>query len=183
MAAGANRKSRRGPKVDVPVERSSGNVFEDLGLPDSSERLVKSEISSRISAIIERRGLTQSQAASLLDVSQADVSDLVRGKLKGFSTERLFRFLNALGQDIEIVILERRPSAARLGSLRVLDRPLRANVATSRSRRSRRLWPKGHGIGRPSGRTSGYVILPALMLLALAVWPTGSRRVRKDGIG
>ena len=135
MAAGANRKSRKATKAEIPVERSSGNVFEDLGLPDSSDRLIKSEIASRISAIIEKRGLTQSQAAELLGVTQADVSDLVRGKLKGFSTERLFRFLNALGQDVEIVILDRRRSTARLGSLRVLDRHPRSAVAGSRSRR------------------------------------------------
>ena len=135
MRAGADRKSRRPAKSGIGVERSSGNVFEDLGLPNSSERLVKSEIVSRISAVIEKRGLTQAKAAGLLGVSQADVSDLVRGKLKGFSTERLFRLLNALGQDVEIVIRERRRSPARHGSLRVVDPTPRAAVGGPRSRR------------------------------------------------
>ena len=117
------------------MRRSSGNVFEDLGVPESPEALAKSEIAARITGVIEKRGLTQSKAAKLLTVSQADVSDLVRGKLKGFSTERLFRFLNALGQDVEIVILERRRSSARPGSLRVVDEHPRAVVGASRSRR------------------------------------------------
>jgi predicted XRE-type DNA-binding protein len=117
------------------VHESSGNVFEDLSVPESAEALAKAEIAARIAATIEKRGLTQVKAASLLDASQADVSDLVRGKLRGFSTERLFRFLNALGQDVEIVILERRRSAARAGSLRVLDEHPRAAVTGSRSRR------------------------------------------------
>jgi predicted XRE-type DNA-binding protein len=122
-------------KAEILVEPSSGNVFEDLGLPESSERVVKSEIASRISAIIHKRGLTQSKAAAVLDVSQADVSDLVRGKLKGFSTERLFRFLNALGQDIEIVILQRRRrSPSHHGTLRVVDEHPRAAVAGGRRR-------------------------------------------------
>jgi len=95
-------------------------VFEDLGLPESAERLVKFEIAARISSIIERRGLTQVQAAKVLDVDQADVSDLVRGKLAGFSTDRLFRFLNALGQDVDIV-MPRRLHARRAGHLRVVD--------------------------------------------------------------
>lgn len=135
MATGTSRESKRTVKAETPVEPSSGNVFEDLGLPESSERLVKSEIASRISTIIQKRGLTQSKAAAVLEVSQADVSDLVRGKLKGFSTERLLRFLNALGQDVEIVILQRRRrSPSHHGSLRVVDEPPRAAVAGGRRR-------------------------------------------------
>ena len=91
MSTGANRERGRGAKAEIPVERSSGNVFEDLGLPESGERQVKSEIAARIADILERRSLTQLEAARLLSVSQADVSDLVRGKLAGFSTDRLFR--------------------------------------------------------------------------------------------
>ncbi|HEY2954774.1 MAG TPA: helix-turn-helix transcriptional regulator [Candidatus Eisenbacteria bacterium] len=119
MRAGANRESKRTVKAKIPVERSSGNVFEDLALPESAERLAKSEISARIASIIERRGLTQVQAARVLGVDQADVSDLTRGKLSGFSTDRLLRFLTALGQDVDIVI-PRRVHAHRAGHLRVV---------------------------------------------------------------
>jgi len=108
-------------------------VFEDLGLPESAERLVKSEIAARISSIIERRDLTQVQAAKILAVDQADVSDLVRGKLAGFSTERLFRFLNALGQDVDIV-MPRRLHARRAGHLRVVDEHREAAAGGSRGR-------------------------------------------------
>jgi predicted XRE-type DNA-binding protein len=120
----------------IPVRRSSGNVFEDLGVHESAEALAKSEIAARIAAVIDNRGLTQAGAARLLEVSQADVSDLVRGKLRGFSTERLFRFLNALGQDVEIVILERHRSTTRRGSLRVLNRSPHSAPVGSRSKRA-----------------------------------------------
>jgi predicted XRE-type DNA-binding protein len=133
MSNEASRESKKA-RSSISVRESSGNVFADLGVPESAEALAKAEIAARIAAVVERRGLTQAKAASLLDVSQADVSDLVRGKLKGFSTERLFRFLNALGQDVEIVILQRRRSA-RHGSVRVVDEHPRAAVAGSRSRR------------------------------------------------
>lgn len=89
-------------KAGILVERSSGNVFEDLGLPERAEQLAKPEIAARISSIIGRRGLTQIQAAKVLGVNQTDVSDLTRGKLSGFSTDRLFRFLTALGQGIKL---------------------------------------------------------------------------------
>jgi hypothetical protein len=54
------------------------------------------------------RKLTQARAAAVLGINQPKVSVLVRGKLDGFSTNRLFRFLNALGQDVEIVVRPRR---------------------------------------------------------------------------
>jgi len=47
-------------------------------------------------------------AAAVLGIDQPKVSALVRGKLEGFSTDRLFRFLNALGQVVEIVVRPRR---------------------------------------------------------------------------
>lgn len=106
-------------KKSIPVRKNSGNVFADLGVPESAEALAKAELALGIAQAIEKRGLTQAKAAALLSVSQADVSDLVRGKLKGFSTDRLIRFLNALGNDVEVVISERRRSAARTGSFRV----------------------------------------------------------------
>jgi predicted XRE-type DNA-binding protein len=134
MRAGASRESRRTGKAEIPVERSSGNVFEDLGIPESAERLAKSEIAARISTIMERRGLTQVQAAKVLGVDQADVSDLTRGKLSGFSTDRLFRFLTALGQDVDIII-SKRLHAHRAGHLRVVDEHREAAAGGMRSRR------------------------------------------------
>lgn len=89
---------------DMTVTESSGNVFADLGLPDAEERLFKAQIASRICDIIRERGLLQEQAAEILGINQPKVSALTRGRLDGFSTDRLFHFLNALDQDIEIVI-------------------------------------------------------------------------------
>ena len=88
----------------VAVEPSSGNVFADLGLPNAQEELAKAKIVFRIHKVIEERGLTQAQAAEILGIDQPKVSALIRGKHGGFSMDRLFRFLNALGQDVEILI-------------------------------------------------------------------------------
>ena len=101
------------------VREGSGNVFADLRLPASNEAFAKAEIAVQIASAIERRGLTQAAAAAKLGVDQADVSDLVRGKLSGFSTDRLIRFLNALGQDVDIVI--HTSPHARLGRVRVRE--------------------------------------------------------------
>ncbi len=95
----------------VSVEESSGNVFADLGLKNPEELLAKAQLVQRIADIIAERKLTQARAAKLLGVDQPKVSALLRGKLEGFSTDRLFRFLNALGRDVEIIIRPARHDA------------------------------------------------------------------------
>ena len=87
---------------------SSGNVFADLGLPNAEEMLAKAELAQKITAVIARRRLTQAEAAKLLGVDQPKVSALKRGRLSGFSLERLVRFLILLGRDVEIVVKVRR---------------------------------------------------------------------------
>ena len=54
--------------------------------------------------VIAQRRLTQSEAAEFLGIDQPKVSALTRGKLSGFSMERLFHFLNILGRDVKITI-------------------------------------------------------------------------------
>lgn len=83
---------------------SSGNVFADLGLPDSDELLAKADLALRIKSIATHRHLTQNQTARLLGTTQPKVSDLFAGKLVGFSMERLIRFLNSLDRDVKIVV-------------------------------------------------------------------------------
>ena len=65
---------------------------------------MKAKLARVIARAIEARQMTQSEAADLLGIDQPKVSSLVRGKLAGFSIDRLFRFLTALGSDIEIVV-------------------------------------------------------------------------------
>jgi len=96
---------------DTQIERSSGNVFADLGLPDADEYMAKSELAVRIFKIIRRRRLTQAAAGKVLDISQPKVSALLNGRLDGFSTDRLFRFLNALGCDVRITISRPHPKS------------------------------------------------------------------------
>jgi predicted XRE-type DNA-binding protein len=100
------RDEQRKSKGESPdrIEESSGNVFADLKIANPEEMLAKAELAQRICDIIAERKLTQANAAALLNVDQPKVSALMRGKLDGFSTDRLFRFLNALGRDVEIVI-------------------------------------------------------------------------------
>ena len=97
----------------VEVEASSGNVFADIGVAEPEVALAKAELARQIGQIIRARRLKQVAVAKILGVDQGKVSALLRGRLAGFSTDRLLRFLNALGRDIEIVIKKRPRSSER----------------------------------------------------------------------
>ena len=119
MRAGKKPRKKKAYGAGL-VREGSGNVFADIQVTDSNEAFAKAEIAVLIASAIARRGLTQAEAAVKLGVDQADVSDLVRGKLRGFSTDRLIRFLNALGQDVDIVI-HRDPHTRRRGKVSVME--------------------------------------------------------------
>jgi predicted XRE-type DNA-binding protein len=90
---------------------SSGNVFADLGLADADDLLAKANLALHIRRIIKARKLTQAQAAKLLGLDQPKVSSIVNGRLEGFSTDRLMRFLNDLGCDVQISVSAPHPRA------------------------------------------------------------------------
>ena len=104
-------------KTDA-IEKSSGNVFADLGLPDAAELSTKVRLAVELVRALETRGVSQVAAAKLLGITQPKVSALKAYKLDGFSVERLMTFLTALGKDIEIRITAR-PRAATPGRIHV----------------------------------------------------------------
>ncbi len=107
-------------KAKREVTASSGNVFADLGLASPEEAQAKAALTVQISELISARSLTQAAAGRLLGVDQPTVSALLRGHLSGFSTERLMRFLTALGSNVQIVV-RHRPGARGRGHLKVLS--------------------------------------------------------------
>lgn len=90
----------------VNVTPSSGNVFADLGLPEAEDRLLKAQLALKIQQLIEQKGMTQAEIAPILGLDQPKVSNLIRGRLAGFSVERLFSILNRLGHNVEVRISE-----------------------------------------------------------------------------
>lgn len=92
-------------------EKSSGNVFRDLGFPDAEERLEKANLAYEIYRTITNRRLTQRKAAEIMGIDQPKVSSIVRGNLKGFSLERLIALLKKLGVDVHIA---KRPEVSPL---------------------------------------------------------------------
>jgi predicted XRE-type DNA-binding protein len=101
------------------VREGCGNVFADLCLPEAQDALARAKLAHRICQVIAERGLSQKKAAEILGLDQPKISALTRGKLNGFTAERLFRFLNDLGQEVEIVVWPTQ-QAGRRGDVRVV---------------------------------------------------------------
>lgn len=100
--------------AEARIDRGSGDVFADIGVELSQEEMLKLEIAKRISKVIDERELTQVAVAKILEVDQSKVSSLVRGRLEGFSIERLYRFLRALGWDVRVSFRYREGTQGRL---------------------------------------------------------------------
>lgn len=86
----------------IEVEPSSGNVFQDLGLPDAEELKIKSGLAIEITRAVRRLRLTQQEAAKKIGISQPKLSGLMRGNFANLSETKLMECLNRLGYDIEI---------------------------------------------------------------------------------
>lgn len=97
-------------REEIEVIASSGNVYADTGHPNPEEAMAKAELAILISSAIKRKKLTQKKAAELIGVDQPKISAIIRGQLSGFTIDRLFRFLIALGMDI---FIEAKPHISR----------------------------------------------------------------------
>jgi predicted XRE-type DNA-binding protein len=101
------------------ITRGTGNVFADLGYPDATERQTKLRLAYALNQVLEQRKLSQAESAKVLGVTQPKVSALRHYKLAGFSVERLMTLLNALDQDVEIVI-SRKPRSRRAARISIV---------------------------------------------------------------
>ena len=92
--------------MTTKIRRSSGNVFQDLGFSaeEATNLKLRSDLMIRLSKLIEARGLTQAQAATLFGVTQPRISDLVRGKIDRFSIDTLIAMLGHAGVRVQIVL-------------------------------------------------------------------------------
>jgi predicted XRE-type DNA-binding protein len=83
---------------------SSGNIFADLGFPNSEQELLKAKLTVKIHRLLKDRNITQIAAAKLLGTTQPQISAIMRCRPVSVSVERLMGFLTTLGQDVEVSI-------------------------------------------------------------------------------
>lgn len=98
----------------IEVQRSSGNVFADLGLPDAEKLKIKTGLVVEIRKAMRALGLNQQAAAKRMGIPQPKVSGMMRGDFTNLSERKLMDCLNRLGYDIEIKV---RPASEPIGHL------------------------------------------------------------------
>ena len=98
----------------VEVQRSSRNVFADLGLPDAEKLKIKTGLVIEIRKAMCALGLNQQVAAKRMGIPQPKVSAMMRGDYTNLSERKLMDCLNRLGYDIEIKV---QPAAEPLGHI------------------------------------------------------------------
>lgn len=96
------RKSMK--KTRIEAHKVEGNLFEHFGLPNPEEKQAKLHLALAINKAFQRKRWTQSAAAKAIGATQPEISALKNYKLRIFSLERLFAFLMALDNDLEITI-------------------------------------------------------------------------------
>lgn len=99
-------------KSAVKVNRSSGNVFRDVGFPaeQAEHLLIRSELLIQLQKAIASRGMKQAEAAKALNVTQPRISDLLRGRIDLFSADTLIDMLARLGIHVRLVLRRSPPS-------------------------------------------------------------------------
>ena len=86
------------------IEKGCMNVYADLGVVDADEMLVKAQLAAKIAEIIKLRKLTQTQASSLLGMTQPKLSNMLRGRFRGISEAKMLECMTLLGRDVQIVV-------------------------------------------------------------------------------
>ena len=106
--------TKRKSSKKAKIAEGSGNVFADLGVPHAEQELMKARLTLQIYQIIQKRGLTQTEAGKILGIPQPQVSALARNRAGNFSVGRLIDFLTALGQDVKITVSPARKQQGQL---------------------------------------------------------------------
>ena len=84
--------------------QGTDNVLADLGFEDAEELSAKAVLAVKLNELIDKRSLSQTEAAHITGMTQPKVSQVRRYKLQNISLERLMQALVSLDQRVEIVV-------------------------------------------------------------------------------
>ncbi|WP_246797152.1 helix-turn-helix domain-containing protein [Burkholderia perseverans] len=88
--------------TDFP--KGTDNVLHDLGFDEDKALLAKAALALKLNELIDQRGLSLSEAATMTGMGQLKVSLVRRYKLQTISLEVLMQALVSLDQHVEIVV-------------------------------------------------------------------------------
>jgi predicted XRE-type DNA-binding protein len=84
----------------------SDNVFRDLGFPEDEAQnlLLRADLMIAIERSVRRAGLSQTQAAKKLGITQPRLSDLFRHRIERFSLDALVNIAARAGMRVELKV-------------------------------------------------------------------------------
>lgn len=90
----------------LKVTRGSGNVFADLGFDKAEAENLKlrAELMMRIEEFYRKSGMTQSEAAEALGLTQPRLNALLKGKIGLFSLDALVNVASRAGLNVRLVV-------------------------------------------------------------------------------
>ncbi|MGH8499296.1 MAG: helix-turn-helix domain-containing protein [Methylococcales bacterium] len=86
------------------IQETKANIFAELGLPDADGHFLKAQIVAELYRLSNARKFSQTEAGTLMGISQPEVSRLFKGHFREYSIERLMMFLTAFNLDVEIAV-------------------------------------------------------------------------------
>lgn len=109
VQASAAGKATKGPTAARSQDFLYGDegvdkVLADLGFKDAEELSAKAVLAVKLNELIDKRGLSQIEAARITGMTRPKLSQVRRYKLQNISLERLMQALVTLDQHIEIVV-------------------------------------------------------------------------------
>lgn len=90
------------------IVKANENLFLALGFPPYEAEILqlRSDLMVRLREWINDRQLTQTEAAEIMGITQARVSDLVRGHWKKFSLDMLLMLAGKAGIKFKVMLDE-----------------------------------------------------------------------------
>ena len=86
------------------IQKSSGNVYEDIGAESRSEMRLKAQLVAALKDLIESQRLGLMKTAEIIGLPQPILSRLLNGQFREVSVSKMFTAINSLGRDIQIAI-------------------------------------------------------------------------------
>ena len=83
---------------------TKGNVFKELGFTDEEAAVLtmRAKLAIEIERFIKRKKLTQTRAATHFGTTQGKISNIVSGKVSGFTIDYLARLVTKAGKNPRI---------------------------------------------------------------------------------
>ena len=86
--------------------RGSGNIFVDVGFDKAEAESLKLrfDLMMKIEGFYRKSGMTQSEAAKMLGLSQPRLNALLKGRLRLFSLDALVNIASRAGLNVRLVV-------------------------------------------------------------------------------